>query len=72
MSTVNLRKFTTDERIFVNEEERFWATPPTAQTDDPIDPKIGRNMCGDFLHGLVEANFEFPPQTRDIGQNVVT
>ena len=50
----------------------FGPPPPTAQTDDPIDPKIGRNVCGDFLYGLVEANFEFPPQTRDIGQNVVT
>ena len=46
--------------------------PPTAQTDEPIDTKIGMNVCGDVLYGLVEAIFEFPPLTRDIGQNVVT
>ena len=45
--------------------------PPTAQTDEPIDTKIGMNVCGDVLYGIVEAIFEYPPVTRDIGQNVV-
>ena len=46
--------------MFVNEEEHFWATPSTAQTDGWIDPKIGTNARQDGLFGLVEAIFQFP------------
>ena len=46
--------------------------PPTAQMDGPIDPKIGMDVSREGSFGLSEAIFDFPPQTRDIGQNVVT
>ena len=49
----------------------FGPPPSTAQMDGPIDPKIGINVCQEGLFGLVEAIFEFPPQTGVIEQNVV-
>ena len=41
--------------------------PPTAQTDHGIDLKFG--MVTHLVHtfGVIEAIFEFPPLSRDIG-----